>query len=168
MTAQRVRQLAAMGRIRGARRVGERWVLPESAVMVRHRPGRPAASGRAARRHSVSERGDRAGNASPVDAVLSRRSEDRKRLLERAAARVLARLRACGAACVTFGSLATGQVRPGSDLDVLVLRHPGRTWAQLDRIAARAADEFGVPVDLVFAETLDSRQLARLLARRAS
>ena len=166
MTVQRVRQLAAMGRIRGARRVGERWVLPESAVMVRRRPGRPSTAGRGRQDRSARERGNRSGNTSAFDAVLSRRGEDRRRLLQRAAAKVLARLRTCGAACVTFGSLASGNVRPGSDLDVLVLRHPGRTWAQVDRIAARAAEEFGVEVDLVFAETLAPRQLARLLQGR--
>ena len=162
VTAQRVRQLALAGRIEGAQRVGERWVLPDSATLVRRRPGRPAGSARGRKPNALRERGSDVATTSAIGAVLDRRREDRKRLLERAAARVLARLRACGAACVTFGSLATGNVRPASDLDVLVLRHPGKTWAQLDRIAARVADEFGVEVDLVFAETLGARELARL------
>ena len=157
ITVQRVRQLARAGRIDRAQQVGGRWVMPRSAMLVRRRPGRPAVRGR------EHERSDRKASVAAMDALLDRRIEERRRLLKAAAAKVLARLRASGATCVTIGSLASGKLRPGSDLDVLVQRHPGKTWAQLDRVASRAAAAFGLEVDLVFAETLAAPQRDRLL-----
>ena len=151
ISVQRVRQLARAGRITGAQRVGERWVLPQSATIAVHPPGRPSTA--------VSFGG--------LHATLARRIEGRRRLLQTVAARVDIALRAAGVDCVPIGSFAAGAVRPDSDLDLLVLRHPGKSWAQVDRIAASAAEGSGVVVDLVFAETLRPADKARMLARRA-
>ena len=52
------------------------------------------------------------------------------------------------------GSAASGRAHAQSDLDLLVLTHPGRTWAQVEEIAFAAAAPYGVPVDVVFAENL--------------
>ena len=152
ISVQRVRQLARSGRIAGAQRVGERWVIPPSAAVVRHPPGRPSAANR----------------STAIDAILARRIEQRRRLLQAVAARVHARLRAAGVACVPIGSFAAGAVRFDSDLDLLVLRHPGKSWAQVDRLAARAAADSGVEVDLVFGETLRPADKARMFASCAT
>lgn len=149
VSVQRVRQLARAGRIPGAARVGERWVVPASASVLPAPAGRP-----------------RGASGSAFAATLQRRAEDRRRLLEAAAAKVCARLRAARVQCVPVGSFAAGKARPGSDLDLLILRHPGTTWAQVDRIAARAAADSGVAVDLVFAETLRRADRARMLSGR--
>jgi len=167
LSVQRVRQLAREGRIAGAERIGERWVMPRSAEIVRHPPGRPPGARPGTARRGATERGKRAAPPSPIDALLVRRSEQRRRLLRAAAAEVIGPLRRRGVTCVPIGSAASGDVRPESDLDVLVLRHPGLSWARLDRLAARAAARFGVEVDLVFAETLAPGEIARLFEGRA-
>jgi len=41
VSQQRIRQLAAKGRIQGARKVGRDWVIPAGAVWDRRPPGRP-------------------------------------------------------------------------------------------------------------------------------
>lgn len=166
LSVQRVRQLAREGRIAGAERVGERWVMPRAAVIVRRPPGRPPAPRPGAAWRRSAEREKPAASASAIDAFLIQRSEQRRRLLRAAAAEVIGRLHRQGVTCVPIGSAASGDVRPESDLDVLVLRHPGQSWARLDRLAARAAARFGVNVDLVFAETLAPREIARLVEGR--
>jgi hypothetical protein len=89
--------------------------------------------------------------------------------LRRAGARL--RGRACRGRGARPGgrSLAYGGVRPGSDLDLLILAHRGRSWAEIEAIAAGAARPYGIPVDVIFAETLPAAVRRALLkdARRA-
>jgi predicted nucleotidyltransferase len=157
ISVQRARELARAGRVPGAVRIGERWAVPESAAVGRRAAARGASGMRPLREP-----------ASAIEAALARRVERRRRLLQETAAKVCAALRAARVQCVPIGSFAAGSVGPDSDLDLLVLRHPTRSWAQVDRLAARAAAGSGVEVDLVFAETLAPADKARLLAAGAA
>src|SRR3990170_2580365 len=89
--------------------------------------------------------------------------------LRRAARACEAALAAAGVRARVVGSLAYGGVRPGSDLDLLILAHRGRSWAEIEAIAAGAARPYGIPVDVIFAETLPAAVRRALLkdARRA-
>lgn len=138
LSEQRVRQLLAAGKVAGAMRVGERWVIPIGAEIRRVPGGRPPRT--------------RAG------------------LLRQAA-------RACGSAfakagvrAYVVGSVAYGAVRPASDLDLLIVSHPGKSWGQVRAIVDDAAASFGVPIDVIFADTLPRAVRKALLkdARRAS
>jgi len=76
------------------------------------------------------------------------------RTLRRAARACEAALKLAGVRARVVGSLAYGDVRPESDLDLLILAHPGRSWADVWSIAADTARPYSVPVDVIFAETL--------------
>ena len=91
------------------------------------------------------------------------------RTLRRAARACEAALAAAGVRARVVGSLAYGGVRPGSDLDLLILAYPGRSWAEVQTIAAGAARPYGVPVDVIFADTLPAAVRRAMLkdARRA-
>lgn len=113
--------------------------------------------------------------AIPADAPIRRTPAGRpprsRAGILRAAARACeAALAAAGVRARIVGSLAYGDVRPESDLDLLVLEHPGRTWAQVQSIVSDAARPYGVPVDVIFAETLPAAIRRGLLkdARRAA
>jgi len=138
LSEQRVRQLLAAGKVAGAIRVGERWVIPADAEIRRVPGGRP-----------------------PIT---------RKGVLRKAA-------RACGSALanagvrgLVVGSVAYGAVRPESDLDLLIVSHAGKTWGQVRALVDRAAAPYGVPVDVIFADTLPQAVRKAMLkdARRAS
>lgn len=95
----------------------------------------------------------------PVDASIRRAPggrppRTRAGVLRRAARACDAALGSAGVRARVIGSLAYGDVRPESDLDLLVLAHPGRTWAEVQSLADEAARPYGVPVDVIFAETL--------------
>ena len=97
----------------------------------------------------------------PADAPVRRTPSGRPPrtragVLRRAARACDEALRSAGVAARVVGSLAYGDVRPASDLDLLVLAHPGRSWAQVQSLADDAARPYGVPVDVIFAETLPS------------
>ena len=68
------------------------------------------------------------------------------------------------------GSLAYGGVRPESDLDLLIVSYSGKKWSEVSSVAADAARPYGVPVDVIFADTLPPavRQAMLKDARRAS
>jgi predicted nucleotidyltransferase len=111
----------------------------------------------------------------PADAPILRSApgrppRSRAGILRRAARACEAALRSAGVRARVVGSLAYGDVRPESDLDLLVLEHPGRTWAQVQSIVSDAARPYGVPVDVIFAETLPAAIRRGLLkdARRAA
>ena len=75
-----------------------------------------------------------------------------------------------GVRAFVVGSLAYGGVRPESDLDLLIVSYPGKTWGEVSSVAAEAARPYGVPVDVIFADTLPPavRQAMLKDARRAS
>jgi len=81
-----------------------------------------------------------------------------------------AALSKAGIRALVVGSLAYEGVRPESDLDLLVVSYPGRSWSEVQSIAADAAAPYGVPVDVIFAETLPAAVRKAMLkdARRAS
>jgi predicted nucleotidyltransferase len=111
----------------------------------------------------------------PADAPILRAApgrppRSRAGILRRAARASVAALAAEGVRTRVVGSLAYGDVRPESDLDLLVLSHPGRSWAEVQALAEDAARPFGVPVDVIFAETLPAAVRKAMLkdARRAT
>ena len=60
-------------------------------------------------------------------------------------------------------------MRPASDLDLLIVSHPGKSWGRVRAIVDDAAAPYGVPVDVIFADTLPRAVRGALLkdARRA-
>lgn len=111
----------------------------------------------------------------PQDAVIRRTPagrppRSRAAILRRAARACDAALRRAGVRALVAGSLAYGAVRPGSDLDLLIVSYPGRTWGEVNAAAAEAAQPYGVRVDVIFADTLPPAVKRSMLkdARRAS
>ena len=95
----------------------------------------------------------------PADAPIRRTAAGRPACTRAGVLRQTAR--ACEAAlaksgirALVVGSLAYGLVRPDSDLDLLVLSYPGRKWSEVQSIASGAAAPYGVPVDVIYADTL--------------
>jgi predicted nucleotidyltransferase len=112
--------------------------------------------------------------AIPANAVIrrdpgGRPPRTRARLLRRAAWACDAALAGAGVRALVVGSLAYGGVRPDSDLDLLIVSYPGRRWSEVSAIAAAAARPYGVPVDVIFADTLPPAVRSAMLkdARRA-
>lgn len=91
-------------------------------------------------------------------------------ILRHAARACEAALARAGIRALVVGSLAYGMVRPESDLDLLIMSYPGRTWREVQAIASGAAAPFGVRVDVIFGDTLPAAVRKAMLkdARRAS
>lgn len=113
--------------------------------------------------------------AIPADATIRRDSagrppRTRSSLLKRAARDCDTALAEAGVRALVVGSLAYGGVRPESDLDLLIVSYPGKKWSEVNAIAADAARPYGVPVDVIFADTLPPavRRIMLKDARRAS
>jgi predicted nucleotidyltransferase len=113
--------------------------------------------------------------AIPADATIRREPAGRPPTarasrLRRAARACEAALAAAGVRALVVGSLAYGGVHPGSDLDLLIVSYPGKRWSEVSAIAATAARPYGVPVDVIFADTLPPAVRSAMLkdARRAS
>ena len=113
--------------------------------------------------------------AIPADAAIRRTRagrppRTRASLLGRAARACDAALARAGVRALVVGSLAYGDVRPDSDLDLLVVSYPGKKWSEVSAIAADAARPYGVPVDVIFADVLPPAVRKAMLkdARRAS
>jgi predicted nucleotidyltransferase len=97
--------------------------------------------------------------AIPGDAAIrrdpaGRPPRSRANVLRRAARACEAALDQAGVRALVVGSLAYGGVQPESDLDLLVVAYPGKKWSEVVAIAAAAARPYGVPVDVIFADTL--------------
>jgi predicted nucleotidyltransferase len=71
---------------------------------------------------------------------------------------------------LVVGSVAYGAVRPESDLDLLIVSHAGKTWGQVRAVVDAAAGPYGIPVDVIFADTLPPAVRKAMLkdARHAS
>ncbi len=113
--------------------------------------------------------------AIPQDAAIRRTPagrppRSRAAILRRAARACEAALSRAGIRALVVGSLAYGAVRPGSDLDLLIVSYPGRKWSEVSALAAAAAHPYGVRVDVIFADTLPPAVKRAMLkdARRAS
>jgi predicted nucleotidyltransferase len=113
--------------------------------------------------------------AIPADAAIRRTPAGRpprarSSVLRQAARACETALARAGVRAVVVGSLAYGGVRPESDLDLLIVSYPGKKWGEVSSIAAQAARPYGVPVDVIFADTLPPavRQAMLKDARRAS
>jgi predicted nucleotidyltransferase len=91
-------------------------------------------------------------------------------VLRQAARACEAALAKAGIRALVVGSLAYGQVRAESDLDLLITSYRGKTWREVHELVAGAAAPFGVRVDVIFADTLPAAVRKALLkdARRAS
>lgn len=113
--------------------------------------------------------------AIPADAAIRRTPAGRppkaRASVLRQAARVCeSALAKAGIRALVVGSLAYGGVRPESDLDLLIVSYPGKTWGEVTSVAAEAARPYGVPVDVIFADSLSPAVKQAMLkdARRAS
>jgi predicted nucleotidyltransferase len=78
----------------------------------------------------------------------------RFKILKRCACACESALAREGVLAVVVGSVAYGDVQPESDLDLLVVSYPGKQWSEVIAIAEDAAHPYGVPVDVIFADTL--------------
>lgn len=112
--------------------------------------------------------------AIPTDAAIRREPagrppSTRRGALKRAARACEAALAAAGVRAVVVGSLAYGGVHAASDLDLLIVSYPGKKWSEVSAIAADAARPYGVPVDVIFADTLPPAVRSAMIkdARRA-
>ena len=83
-----------------------------------------------------------------------RPSRSRASILKRAAVACKRALARAGVRAHVVGSLAYGAVREGSDLDLLIVSYAGKTWGRMRSIVDDAARPYGVPVDVIFADTL--------------
>jgi len=94
----------------------------------------------------------------------------RSGILRQAARACETALAKAGVRALVVGSLAYGAVRPESDLDLLIVSYPGKKWSEVNVIAADAARPYGVPVDVIFADTLPPAVRRAMLkdAQRAS
>lgn len=84
-------------------------------------------------------------------------------ILRQAARACEAALAAAGVRALVVGSLAYGGVHPQSDLDLLIVSYPGKSWSEVASIAADAARPFGIPVDAIFADTLPASVRSAML-----
>lgn len=98
---------------------------------------------------------DRAGRRLGPAATALRR--ERRRLLAAARRRGARDLR-------IFGSVARGEARPDSDVDLLVDLEPGRTLLDLAAFRREAAEILGAPVDVATPDMLKERIRAQVLA----
>lgn len=97
--------------------------------------------------------------AIPAQAAIRRTAAGRPpraraSILRRAARACEAALAEAGVRALVVGSLAYGGVRPESDLDLLIVSYEGKDWSEVSALAAEAARPYGVPVDVIFADTL--------------
>jgi predicted nucleotidyltransferase len=97
--------------------------------------------------------------AIPADATIRREPagrppRTRAGRLKQAARACEAALGRAGVRALVVGSLAYGGVHPESDLDLLIVSYPGKKWSEVSAVAADAARPYGVPVDVIFADTL--------------
>ena len=113
--------------------------------------------------------------AIPADAVIrrvpgGRPPRTRGGVLRHAARACGSALADAGVRALVIGSVAYGGVRPESDLDLLIVSHAGKSWGQVRAIVDDAAAPYGVPVDVIFADTLPQAVRKAMLkdARRAS
>ena len=65
-----------------------------------------------------------------------------------------AALAGAGVRALVVGSVAYGAVGPESDLDLLIVSYAGKTWGQVRSAVDEAARPYGVPVDVIYADTL--------------
>lgn len=112
--------------------------------------------------------------AIPADAEIrrvpgGRPPRTRRGVLKQTARACLSALAHAGVRSLVVGSVAYGAVRPESDLDLLIVSHTGKTWGQVRALVDEAAAAFGVPVDVIFADTLPQAVRKAMLkdARRA-
>ena len=113
--------------------------------------------------------------AIPADAAIrrvpgGRPPRTRRGVLNQAARACGSALADAGVRALVVGSVAYGAVRPESDLDLLIVSHAEKTWGQVRAVVDKAAAPYGIPVDVIFADTLPQAVRKAMLkdARRAS
>ena len=97
--------------------------------------------------------------AIPADAAIrrvpgGRPPHTRRGILNQAAQASSRALADARVDALVVGSVAYGAVGAESDLDLLIVYHKGKTRGQVRAIADEAAGSFGIPVDVIFADTL--------------
>ena len=111
----------------------------------------------------------------PADAAIRRTPggrppRTRAGILRQAARACETALAGAGVRALVVGSVAYGAVRPKSDLDLLIVAYAGKTWGQVRSAVDEAARPYGIPVDVIYADTLPAAVRKAMLkdARRAS
>lgn len=140
------RQGAGLSQAELARRAGT-----SQAAVARYERGHaePAVSTLARLLSACGRRLELATTAAPALAGLdaSPLRRERRRLLERARMHGARNLR-------VFGSVARGEARPDSDIDLLVDLEPGRTLLDLVALERDASEILGVEVDVAVVDML--------------
>lgn len=99
---------------------------------------------------------------SPLDALLRRRAEDRRRTAAARARKALDWLAGQGVEAAVIGSLARGGFKDHSDVDVLVLScPPDRRYTLETGVEAVMED---LPFDLIYLDEVREPYRARMLA----
>ncbi|HXY58180.1 MAG TPA: nucleotidyltransferase domain-containing protein [Methylocystis sp.] len=95
-----------------------------------------------------------------LDRIIEERTARRLEEAQRRTATIMAALAAEGVDAAVIGSLAKGTFRAHSDIDILV-RSPVDPALRLkvERIAANALRDAGIPYDLIYASDLTPAQL---------
>ena len=113
--------------------------------------------------------------AIPAEAAIRRTPAGRPPRIRSSILRQAARaceiaLTKAGVRALVVGSLAYDGVGSESDLDLLIVSYPGMKWSEVNAIVADAARPYGVPVDVIFADTLPPAVRRAMLkdAQRAS
>ena len=106
--------------------------------------------------------------AIPLEAVIRRTPagrppRTRASVLRQAARACEAAFAKAGIRALVVGSLAYGGVHRESNLDLLIVSHPGKTWHEVDALVAEAVRPYGVPVDIIFAGILPAAVKKALL-----
>ena len=95
-----------------------------------------------------------------MDSVIGERTELRRAIAVARVAEITSDLKREGVEVAMIGSLATGNFRAHSDIDLLVRTGVDSSWrARVERIVANRLRGTGIPYDLVFADDLTAERL---------
>jgi predicted nucleotidyltransferase len=133
LSAQRVRQLLAAGRVPDALRIGARWAIPADATIRREPAGRPPLTRAGRLKRTALARDAMRSKIEPTIAAMVRR------IVERFSPEKV----------ILFGSHAEGRARPDSDVDLLVVMHLTRSKAVAELEIRKALRDYPVPKDIV-------------------
>lgn len=99
-----------------------------------------------------------------IDALISRRTEDRRRVAQDRAAKVLQTAQESGYRVSLIGSLAKDRFRLHSDVDFLVHDVPtSGLRAAMERLVADQFRETDIAYDLIFASDLTPERVREIL-----
>jgi predicted nucleotidyltransferase len=139
-------------------------------MLSKHRVRQLLAAGKIAGAIRIGARWAIQADAAIRRTPVGRPPRTRAGILRRAARACESALAHAGVSALVVGSVAYGAVRPESDLDLLIVSYAGKTWGRVRAVVDEAAGPYGVPVDVIFADTLPRAVRKAMLkdARHAS